>query len=424
MRVIADLHIHSRYSRATSASMNLQEISHYGGIKGLNLIGSGDFTHPRWLEELREGLEEVDTTGIYRLKARQSNVFFIITTEVSTIFTLKEATRKIHHVIFTPNIDVATQINDRLKSYGALEADGRPTLSLSAAELVEVLHQVSGDNFIFPAHAWTPWFSVFGSKNGFNNIVECYQDEADKIYALETGLSSDPPMNWRVSALDKYTLVSNSDAHSAWPWRLGREANVLEIDDFSYPTLIQALKRKEKNVFKFTVETPPQYGKYHWTGHRGCGVSMPPTEAIDNKNICPECRKRMVEGVEQRVEELSDRPPGLRPENTVDYINTLPLSEVIATVLKMDSPSSKRVWGEYNSLVSRFGSEFNVLLDADIKEIADASSAAIATAIDVIRSKRLRIVPGYDGVYGRLTFNESEKKNEDRGLKEGLWRFM
>ncbi len=404
--------------------MNLQEICHYGTVKGLNLIGSGDFTHPRWLKELHQGLEEVDEAGIFKLKGNPTNVSFIITTEVSTIYEFEGKLRKVHHVIFTPNIDFAMQINDRLKKFGDLGVDGRPTLRLTAAELVEIIDEISGDNFIFPAHAWTPWFSVFGSNNWFNNIAECYQDKVDKVSALETGLSSDPPMNWRVSSLDKYVLISNSDSHSPWPWRLGREANVFELSEVNYSLLIEALKNNDKSALKFTIETPPQYGKYHWTGHRICGVSMPPAEAIKLGNRCPKCGKHMVKGVEQRVEEFSDRPFGFRPEHAIDYVSMLPLSEVIAKVFNVDSPSSKRVWSEYNKLVSRFGSEYTVLLDADVKSIAEVSSKAVAKAIDDMRSRRMRIEPGYDGLYGTIFLSDSMDNSKNMEFKEGLWRFM
>jgi len=411
--------------------MNLEEISYFGAIKGLNLIGSGDFTHPRWLKELREGLEEVDETGVYRLKDGRGRVFFLITTEVSTVFEYEGSVRKVHHVIFVPSLAAAEQVNDCLSPYGDLEADGRPTLNMTAAELVEALKEICEEAFIFPAHAWTPWFSLFGSNNGFNAVAECYQDKVYEIHALETGLSSDPPMNWRVSGLDKYALISNSDSHSAWPWRLGREANVLDMSELNYRSLIQAFEKKDVGVFKFTVETPPQYGKYHWTGHRLCDVSMPPSEAVKLGNKCPRCGRRMVKGVEQRVEELADRPAGFQPEGAVGYVTVIPLSEILAKVLNLGSPASRRVWSVYNALVSRFGSEFNVLLEADLRVVAEVAGPQVAKAIEDMRAGRLRIAPGYDGVYGRLllgeesfNLNSSSLGCGKTGLKEGLWRYM
>jgi len=327
LRVIADLHIHSRYSRATSQKMCIEEIARFAKIKGLNLVGTGDFTHPKWLKELQETLIPDTETSLYRVaKNPEFPVHFIITTEVSTIFSFQNEIKKIHHVILTPTIETAVQINERLSKYGNLSADGRPTLNMTAPQLVEEVMEVSSQNMIFPAHAWTPWFSIFGAFSGFNSIEDCYQDMTKHIHALETGLSSDPPMNWRLSKLDNFTLVSNSDSHSFWPWRIGREANVFELERLSYKEVIDAIRLKDKNRFKFTIETNPAYGKYHWTGHRNCGVALSPQEAIKLSNICPVCRRKLTKGVEQRVEELADRPLGFKPQGAIDFMHLLPLS--------------------------------------------------------------------------------------------------
>ena len=278
MRVIADLHIHGRYSRATSEQMNILEIARYSRIKGLNLIGTGDFTHPQWLKEINETLTPDMDTGLFRLTVNtDSPVRFLLTTEVCTIFDYKNESKKIHHVILTPNIETATQINEHLKSFGDLTSDGRPILNMTAPQLVEQVMTVSSENMIFPAHAWTPWFSIFGAFSGFNTVEDCYQDMTKHIHALETGLSSDPPMNWRLSKLDKYALVSNSDCHSFWPWRIGREANVFELEKFTYQQVTDAIKSNDAAHFKFTIETDPAYGKYHWTGHRNCKMSLSPS---------------------------------------------------------------------------------------------------------------------------------------------------
>ncbi|MEM2336163.1 MAG: endonuclease Q family protein [Candidatus Bathyarchaeia archaeon] len=402
MRVIADLHIHGRYSRATSQKMSIEEIAHFAKIKGLNLVGTGDFTHPKWLKELQETLVEEAGTGLYKVaKNPDFPVYFMITTEVSTIFTFEDDVKKIHHVILTPSIETAIQVNERLAKYGDLSVDGRPTLDMSAPQLVEEVMEVSKDNMVFPAHAWTPWFSIFGAFSGFNSVEECYQDMAKHIYALETGLSSDPPMNWRLSKLDKFTLVSNSDSHSFWPWRMGREANVFELKSPSYWEVVEAIKNKDKARFKFTVETDPAYGKYHWTGHRNCNVSLSPKEAIKLSNICPVCRKKLTKGVEQRVEELADRPAGFKPENAIGYLHLLPLSEIIATVLNVDSPSTQQVWSIYNRLVEKFGDEYSVLIDAPREALESVVDGKIAEAIIRVREDRIKVVPGYDGVYGR-----------------------
>jgi uncharacterized protein (TIGR00375 family) len=389
--------------------MDIEEIARFARIKGLNLVGTGDFTHPKWLKELQETLTEESGTGLYRV-AKNSDfpVHFMLTTEVSTIFTFESDVKKIHHVILTPSMETAIQINERLAKHGDLSVDGRPTLNMSAPQLVEEVMEVSKDNMVFPAHAWTPWFSIFGAFSGFNSVEECYQDMTKYIYALETGLSSDPLMNWRLSKLDKFTLVSNSDSHSFWPWRMGREANVFELKSLSYWEVVDAIKSKDKARFKFTIETDPAYGKYHWTGHRNCNVSLSPKDAIKLSNICPVCRKKLTKGVEQRVEELADRPVGFKPENTIGYMHLLPLSEIIATAVNMDSPSTQQVWGIYNKLVEKFGDEYSVLIDVPKEALTEVVDQKVAEAIVRVRENRIRVIPGYDGVYGRPIIFEEE----------------
>jgi len=407
LRVIADLHIHSRFSRATSEKMNITEITRFARIKGLNLVGTGDFTHPRWLEELKtELVEDLDTSLYKPAKDPASPVRYMITGEASTIFSFENTIRKIHHVILTPNLEVAAQINERLARYGNLASDGRPQLDTTAPQLVEEIMQISNQNVIFPAHAWTPWFSLFGAFSGFDRIEDCYQDMTRHIPALETGLSSDPSMNWRLSALDKFALVSNSDSHSHWPWRIGREANVFELKQLAYDDVVDAISKKDPNLFKFTIETDPAYGKYHWTGHRNCKVSLSPQEAIKLGNHCPVCRRRLTKGVEQRVEELADRPEGFKPENTTGYMHLLPLSEIIATVLGVTYPSIQKVWEIYNALVARFGDEYTVLIDASNEEMSKIVEPRIAEAVVRVREEKVKVIPGYDGVYGQLVIFE------------------
>lgn len=403
MRIIADLHIHSRYSRATSQRMCVEEIARFAKIKGLNIVGTGDFTHPKWLNELKESLVPESGTGLYRIaKNPESPIRFIITTEVSTLFTFGNEVKKVHHVILTPSIETAVQINDRLAKYGNLVIDGRPTLNLAAPHLVEEVMSVSSENMIFPAHAWTPWFSIFGAFSGFDSVEECYQDMTKHIHALETGLSSDPPMNWRLSKLDKFTLVSNSDSHSFWPWRIGREANVFDLKEPSYREVVDAIRFKNRDRFKFTIETDPSYGKYHWTGHRNCHVALSSQDAMKFGNICPVCRRKLTKGVEQRVEELADRPEGFEPDNAIGFRRLLPLSEIIATVLGVDSPSTQQVWRVYNLLVEKFGDEYSILLDASREALSKTVDEAIAEAIIRVREGLVKVVPGYDGVYGKL----------------------
>jgi len=412
LRVVADLHIHGRYSRATSQSMRIEEIARFAKIKGLNLVGTGDFTHPKWLKELQGTLIQDADSGLYKVASDpESPVYFMITTEVSTIFTFEGEVKKIHHVILTPSMETAIQINERLAKYGDLAVDGRPTLDMSAPELVEEVMEVSSENMVFPAHAWTPWFSIFGAFSGFDSVEDCYQDMTKHIHALETGLSSDPPMNWRLSKLDKFTLVSNSDSHSYWPWRMGREANVFELERISYKEVVDAIRTKDKRRFKFTIETDPAYGKYHWTGHRNCHVSLSPKEAIKLGNICPVCRKKLTKGVEQRVEELADRPEGFIPENAIGYMHLLPLSEIIAATLGIDSPSTQQVWNIYNRLTEKFGDEYTVLIDAPKQALNEVVDQRIAEAITRVREGKIRVIPGYDGVYGQPIIFEEEKPN-------------
>jgi uncharacterized protein (TIGR00375 family) len=387
--------------------MHIEEIARFAKIKGLNIVGTGDFTHPQWLEEIKEVLVEESGTGLYKVaKNPESPVSFMITTEVSTIFTFENEVKKIHHVILTPNIENAVQINNRLAKYGDLVVDGRPTLNMNAPHLVQEVMEASSENIVFPAHAWTPWFSVFGAFSGFNNVKDCYQDMTKHIHALETGLSSDPPMNWRLSKLDKYTLVSNSDSHSFWPWRIGREANVFELKRPSYREVIDAIRFKDRERFKFTIETNPAYGKYHWTGHRNCNVALSPQEAIKFGNICPVCRRKLTKGVEQRVEELADRPAGFKPENAIGFMRLLPLSEIIRTVLDVGSPSTRKVWSVYNQLVERFGNEYDVLMDASKDVLSKVVDEKIAEAIVRVREGQVEVIPGYDGVYGKLVISE------------------
>jgi uncharacterized protein (TIGR00375 family) len=388
--------------------MSIEEIARFAQIKGLNLVGTGDFTHPKWLKEIQETLVPEANTDLYKVASKtDSPMRFMLTTEVCTIFNFGNESKKVHHVILTPNMKTAVQINDALKRYGDLGVDGRPTLSMTAPHLVEEVMAISGENVIFPAHAWTPWFSIFGAFSGFDTVEECYQDMTRHIHALETGLSSDPPMNWRLSKLDRFALVSNSDCHSFWPWRIGREANVFELENPSYRDVTDAIRSKDPARFKFTIETDPAYGKYHWTGHRNCKVSLSPQEAQKFGNICPVCRRKLTKGVEQRVEELADRPSSFKPTNVPGFMRLLPLSEIIATVLGTDSPSTREVWKIYNLLVNKFGNEYAVLIDAAKEELLTVVEAPVADAILRVRAGSVSVIPGYDGVYGKLVLGDN-----------------
>jgi len=387
--------------------MNIEEIARFAKIKGLNLIGTGDFTHPNWLREIQETLVPEPETLLYRPSGlSDSTVRFMLTTEVCTIFDYHNEWKKVHHVILAPSVEIALQINDALKTYGNLSADGRPLLSMTAPQLVETVMQISTENMVIPAHVWTPWFSLFGAFSGFDSIEECYQDTTRHIHALETGLSSDPPMNWRSSKLDRFALVSNSDCHSFWPWRIGREANVFSLDELSYREVVDAIRTNDPARFKFTIETDPAYGKYHWTGHRSCNVSLSALEAQKFGSICPVCRRKLTKGVEQRVEEIADRPENFERKNVPGFMRLLPLSEIIATVLGVDSPSLQAVWKVYHQLIGKFGNEYSVLIDSSKEALSEVAEAKIVETILRVREGSISVIPGYDGVYGRLNLEE------------------
>ncbi|MBN1358865.1 DNA helicase UvrD [Candidatus Bathyarchaeota archaeon] len=395
--------------------MCITEIARFAKIKGLNLVGTGDFTHPEWLREIQETLVPEQGTDLYRVAGKaDSPVQFMLTTEVCTIFEFQSEVKKVHHVILTPSVETAVQVNEALNRYGDLAADGRPLLNMTAPQLVEEVIAVSGENMVFPAHVWTPWFSVFGAFSGFDSIEECYQDMSKHIHALETGLSSDPAMNWRLSRLDRFALVSNSDCHSFWPWRIGREANVLELARVIYREVVDAVCSNDPARFKFTIETDPAYGKYHWTGHRKCNVSLSPQEAEKFGNMCPVCRRKLTKGVEHRVEELADRPADFKPDGKPGFMRLLPLSEIIAAVLGASSPSTQAVWKIYNLLVGKFGDEYTVLIDATKEALAEVVDVAVADAVVKVRRGEVRVVPGYDGVYGKLELDVAGRADEPR----------
>ena len=428
-RIFSDFHIHSKYSRATSPKMDIPSISRFAKIKGLNLLGTGDFTHPSWMKDLKSLLVPVEDTGLYKLKKdTEEQPYFIITGEVNTIFSFEGKTKKIHHLLLSDSLETAEQISDKLKVHGNLSSDGRPTLKMTASELVEEVVEVSRKNVIIPAHIWTPWYSLFGSRNGFNRIQDCYEDMTRHIFALETGLSSDPPMNWRLSSLDNYTLISNSDAHSPYPYRLGREANVLEIEKLSYSEVLNAIRMKDAKRFPFTIETKPAYGKYHWTGHRNCKVSMPSWKSLKLGGICPVCRKPMIKGVDERVENLADRPAGYRPEDAIEYIHLLPLHDIIGAYLGVNGWTSSSVWQIFNLLVATFGNEYSVVLDVPLKSLEKIVEPRIVETIMKVRNDEISVVPGYDGVYGEIRLLEEETNKfqgeENYGKQCTLEQFM
>jgi len=412
MKIIADFHIHSKYSRATSKDMDLEALDRWAGIKGLSVMGTGDFTHPAWLGNIKDKLIPAEP-GLYKLspnfktKDSKDEMRFILTSEISCIYSKNNKVRKIHVIIFAPSTEVVDKINEHLGRIGNLKSDGRPILGLDAKELAKIVLGVSPDCFIVPAHAWTPWFSIFGSKSGFNPIEECFEEYARYIYAIETGLSSDPAMNWRLSSLDKVSLISNSDAHS--PQKIGREANVFDTT-LSYQGIVGAIKNNDPREFLYTIEFFPEEGKYHYDGHRLCGISLSPEESRKYNNICPVCGRPLTIGVMNRVAELADRQATTSREGAVPFKRLIPLNEIIAESLGV-TVASKRVGEEYNKLIQELGSEFNILLNVSRQDLAAVTLPEIAEGISRVREGKVSIEPGYDGVYGKIKiFAESEQR--------------
>jgi uncharacterized protein (TIGR00375 family) len=411
-KFIADFHIHSKYSRATSKDMDLENLDKWARIKGIKVMGTGDFTHPEWFKTLKERLEPGEP-GLFKLKSMYAGLKedrgtrFILTSEISCIYSKNNKVRKIHIVIFSPSFEIVEKINTQLGWIGNLHSDGRPILGLDAKELLKIVLGASSDCLVVPAHIWTPWFSLFGSKSGFDSIEECFEDYSKYIYAMETGLSSDPLMNWRLSALDRITLISNSDAHS--PHKIGREANVFDTE-LNYYSVVEAIKKKDAQKFLYTIEFYPEEGKYHFDGHRLCNIRTSPKESKKYNNICPVCSKPLTIGVLNRVEELADRSEGTLPSNRIPFKSLIPLEEIIADVLNQ-STGTKAVLEEYYKLIKNCGNEFNVLLDASEEELKAKTLPQIALGIKRVRDGKAYVKPGYDGVYGEIkVFGEEEKK--------------
>ncbi|MBI2176229.1 DNA helicase UvrD [Candidatus Woesearchaeota archaeon] len=408
MRTIADLHIHSSYSRACSKDLSLENLEKYARIKGVGLLGTGDFTHPKWVQEARAKLKE-DGNGILY---SSTGFPFVWQTELSLAYTQNGRGRRIHYIILAPSGEVVGQITEFLLTKGRVDYDGRPIFGMSSIELLDELMRVSSDIELIPAHAWTSWFGVFGSESGFDSLKECFGDKANKIHAIETGMSSDPAMNWRIPWLDDITLTSNSDCHSYWPWRMGREANVIEMKELSYKNILAAI-RERKGLVE-TVETPPSYGKYHFDGHRLCNVVMSPQESLQHKSICPKCGSKMTIGVLSRVEQLAakDRLEGYAPKGRVPFKSLIPLSEIIAE-LNGFPVASRKTWQVYNALIEKFGNEFNVLLEAEENELKKAVDEKLAAAIIKNREGKIKVEPGYDGVYGKPILNGGNRSSNE-----------
>ena len=394
--MIADLHIHSRFSRACSKDITIPNLVKWAKIKGLHLLGTGDFTHPEWLKEIKKFLEP-NSKGFYLYQGFP----FILSSEISLMYTQGKG-RRIHLVLLAPSLEIVEKINSYFDNFGRRDYDGRPIFSMSAEKLVKDLKEISDEIEIIPAHIWTPWFGVFGSMSGFDSLKECFKSQVEKIHAIETGLSSDPPMNWKIKELEDKTILSFSDSHSFWPWRLGREATIFQKTD-SYSEIIKQIRQ---NSIIATIEVDPAYGKYHWDGHRLCNFSSSPQKTKELEGICPVCHKPLTIGVENRVESLSNNKE--KPKNAKPFYKLLPLHEIIS-LAATSGINTKKVWSFYNTLIEKFGNEFNVLFDASLEELLKTGiSEKVASLILKNREGKINVEPGFDGEYGRAILEKQK----------------
>ena len=426
MLYYCDLHIHSKYSRAVSKFMDLPHMLAGAKSKGLQVLGTGDFTHPLWLKHLKENLVESECEGLYRMRGDES-LLFMLTVEVATFWKTKTGGKRTHHVIQAPSFDAVDALNEYYAKKGNLSSDGRPMFAkTSNEELAEETLERAPHARIVPAHVWTPWFGLFGDKSGYDSMDEAFGKWAGKITALETGISSDPAMNRRLNKLDSYALMSNSDAHSPTPLRIGRECNVFDFpeNEISFEKLFKAVEKKDAERFAFTVETDPAYGKYHYDGHRKCNYSCSPRESKKRGEVCPVCGRPLTVGVEHRVDELADRPTGFKSEGGIPFKTLLPLQELVAAVEGGTAFSVKARYHQ-ESLSEKYGSEFAVLLNAPEAKLAGDCGERLARAIIINREGRLFVKPGFDGEYGKLElpWKKNRKSGAGSSGQKGLGEF-
>jgi len=411
--IIADLHIHSRFSRATSKNTTLPLLAKYARIKGISLLGTGDISHEKWLAEIRENLKEKNDSGIYYYSDEKGEFPFMLTGEISLVFTLGGKGRRVHLIYFAPNLETVEKINKYLDTKGRRDYDGRPIFNISCEEFVKQMMLINNKIEVIPAHIWTPWFGTFGSKSGFDSLKEAFGSQYENIHGIETGMSSDPEMNWKIKELEEKAILSFSDSHSYWPWRLGREATIFSLkegENISYNLIINQIRSR---TFKSTIETDPGYGIYHYDGHRDCNFSCSPKQTKEINGLCPVCKKPLTIGVENRVEALANHD-GI-PSNAKPFHKLLPLHELIAFHLRTKI-GSKRIEPIYEKLIEKFGNEFNILLKIDknviATELAKDKLEGLADLIIDNRIANLKVKPGYDGKYGELVSKEivSQKK--------------
>lgn len=420
MKFNADFHVHSRFSRATSRQCDLEHLNLWGKRKGLTVVGTGDFTHPGWFAELEEKLEPAEE-GLYTLKREYAEaaadefqppgapeVRFMLTVEISSIYKRHDRVRKVHNVLFAPSLEAAGRIAGRLDKIGNVRSDGRPILGLDSRDLLEITLESSDTAFLVPAHIWTPHFSMLGARSGFDTVEECFDDLADRIFAVETGLSSDPQMNWRLSELDRMVLISNSDAHS--PSKLAREANMFDTE-LSFPAIRKAIEQPGEAGFLGTIEFFPEEGKYHLDGHRKCSRRLTPAESAAGSNLCPACGRPVTIGVLHRVEDLADRPEGARPPGRAPFVSLIPLQEVLGEVLGR-GPATKTVLTSYQSLIANVGPEIGILKDLPLDRLDPFAPPLLDEAISRMRRGRVRAQAGFDGEFGVISLFTAREKKE------------
>jgi uncharacterized protein (TIGR00375 family) len=409
MGFVGDFHIHSRFSRACSSNTDLSLLEKYARIKGVDILGTGDVQHPLWLKELKENLKEKD--GLFFTK---SSFPFVLQTELSLVYTQDNKGRRVHVVILLPSFTAVDELVKTLLRFGRLDYDGRPIFNIPLPKLVELLRSIDTRIEVIPAHAWTPWFGVLGSMSGFDSLKEAFQDQIKYIHSIETGLSSDPAMNWRIKELDNINLVSFSDCHSYWPWRIGREATVFDFKDLSYDNILKAIRTGIG--LKETVEFFPEEGKYHFDGHRKCDICLSPEETKKFKGICPVCKKPLTLGVSYRVEQLADRPEGFKPDNAKSFKSLIPLMELISESTNT-SVSSKKNWKIFDGLIDSFDNEFNILLNVPVEDIKRIAGDVLADYIEKNRFQKIKFRPGFDGEYGKPLLDDKSIKSEEKKFR-------